>query len=89
MKTIPGIHSDHVSLTHAQVEVARLVAFGKCNKQIANLLDIKVDTVAKHIQGAFEKLHVSNRVGVAEFMIEFNYVTWEEIHAAQGVKWRI
>jgi len=48
-------------LTPQQYTVLSLVADGQLNKQIAGILDIKENTVKKHVSAILEKLQVNNR----------------------------
>jgi len=50
------------SLTEAQLRVARLVAEGGTNRQIADRLFLSPHTVDSHIRHAFAKLGVTSRV---------------------------
>jgi DNA-binding CsgD family transcriptional regulator len=51
----------HHGLTAREVEVLRLVAAGRTNRQIAASLVISEHTVARHVQNIFVKLGVSSR----------------------------
>ncbi|WP_410968661.1 response regulator transcription factor, partial [Salmonella sp. SAL4443] len=48
-----------------ELEVARLVAQGLTNAEIAAHLYISVRTVESHVTRAMQKLGVTNRVGLA------------------------
>jgi DNA-binding NarL/FixJ family response regulator len=49
-------------LSVREMEVLNLIAEGKGNKQIADMLFISVETVKTHIKNIFRKLKVKNRV---------------------------
>jgi DNA-binding NarL/FixJ family response regulator len=51
-------------LTPREVEVARLVATGRTNQQIAEVLVLSDKTVKRHLEHIFGKLGVSSRTGV-------------------------
>lgn len=55
-------------LTERQVEVLRLMAAGRSNKEIARLLCIAEGTVKVHIAAAFKFLKVHNRVSAVAAM---------------------
>ncbi|HEX5467940.1 MAG TPA: LuxR C-terminal-related transcriptional regulator [Gaiellaceae bacterium] len=57
-------------LTPRQVEVLRLVAAGKSNREIAELLVISEHTVARHVQNIFATLRVSSRTAASAFAFE-------------------
>jgi DNA-binding CsgD family transcriptional regulator len=57
-------------LTARQVEVLRLVAAGKSNREIAIELVISEHTVARHLQNMFMKLDVSSRSAATAFAFE-------------------
>jgi two-component system NarL family response regulator len=48
-------------LTEREITVLRLVADGKTNKEIANVLDLSEKTVKNHVRNIFHKLHVYDR----------------------------
>jgi ATP/maltotriose-dependent transcriptional regulator MalT len=57
-------------LTAREVEVLRLVAAGKTNRDIAVELVISEHTVARHLQNMFAKLGVSSRAGATAYAYE-------------------
>jgi DNA-binding NarL/FixJ family response regulator len=60
---------DH-GLTAREVEVLRLIAHGRSNRQIASTLVISERTVARHVQNIFAKLGVSSRASASVFAAE-------------------
>jgi DNA-binding CsgD family transcriptional regulator len=60
---------DH-GLTKRELEVLRLVASGKSNRQIASELVVSEHTVARHVQNIFRKLRVSSRAAATAFAFE-------------------
>jgi DNA-binding NarL/FixJ family response regulator len=54
-------------LTERELEVLRLVAAGKSNREIGTALTISEHTVARHIQNIFAKLGVSSRTAAGAF----------------------
>lgn len=52
-------------LTRMELRVARLVAGGRTNLEIADELDIAERTVKAHLTAIYEKLHVANRLSLA------------------------
>jgi len=57
-------------LTGREVEVLRLVAAGKSNRDIAAELVISEHTVARHLQNIFAMLDVSSRSAATAFAFE-------------------
>lgn len=57
-------------LSAREVEVLRLVAAGKSNREIAAALTISEHTVARHLQNIFAKLGVSSRTAAGAFAFE-------------------
>jgi DNA-binding NarL/FixJ family response regulator len=49
------------SLSAREQEVLQLLARGRLYKEIADRLDISMDTVRKHLQSIYQKLHVHSR----------------------------
>jgi ATP/maltotriose-dependent transcriptional regulator MalT len=54
-------------LTRREVEVLRLLAVGKSNREIGDELYISVKTVARHLSNIYFKLDVSSRVAATAF----------------------
>ena len=61
-------------LTAREVEVLRLVAAGRSNREISAELVISEHTVARHLQNIFAKLDVSSRTAAASFAFEHELV---------------
>jgi ATP/maltotriose-dependent transcriptional regulator MalT len=59
-------------LSEREVEVLRLIAAGRGNREIATMLVISEHTVARHVQNIFAKLGVSSRTAAAAFAFEHN-----------------
>jgi ATP/maltotriose-dependent transcriptional regulator MalT len=57
-------------LTPRELEVLRLVAAGKTNREIAAALVVSEHTVARHVQNIFTKLRVSSRTAATAFAFE-------------------
>jgi predicted ATPase/class 3 adenylate cyclase/DNA-binding CsgD family transcriptional regulator len=55
------------SLSAREAEVLRLVATGKSNREIAEMLSVSPNTVAFHIKSIFNKTGVSNRTEAASY----------------------
>jgi DNA-binding CsgD family transcriptional regulator len=60
---------DH-ELTGREVEVLRLIARGRTNREVASALVISERTVARHVQNIFAKLRVSSRAAASVFAAE-------------------
>ncbi len=61
-------------LTARELEVLRLVATGKSNREIASTLVISEHTVARHVQNIFGKLGVASRTAAGAFAFEHDLV---------------
>jgi DNA-binding CsgD family transcriptional regulator len=66
--TAPG------GLTAREVEVLRLVAEGKTNREIAKALVLSNHTVRRHLQNIFNKIGVASRAGATAFAFQRDLV---------------
>jgi DNA-binding CsgD family transcriptional regulator len=66
--------ADDQGLTVREIEVLRLVAAGKTNREIASALVISERTVARHLQNIYAKLRVSSRTAASAFAFEHDLV---------------
>ena len=64
---IGGAAPERHGLTARELEVLRLVAAGRSNREIAAALVISEHTVARHLQNIFAKLGVSSRTAATGF----------------------
>ncbi len=62
-----GRQGDEAALTSRELEVLRLVADGRTNRQIAQELSVSEATVKFHIGNILDKLHLQNRAQVVAF----------------------
>jgi NarL family two-component system response regulator LiaR len=61
-------------LTPREIDVLRLVALGRSNKEIAAELSLAVPTVTSHLRSILDKLHVQNRTQAAIYALEHHIV---------------
>lgn len=62
------------NLTRRELEVLKLLAVGKYNKEIAEELDISERTVKNHVSNIFKKIDVTDRTQAAVFAIRNNLI---------------
>ena len=65
---------DTHGLTARELEVLRLLAVGKSNREIAGALVISEHTVGRHVQNIYAKLDVSSRAAAGAFAFEHRLV---------------
>jgi ATP/maltotriose-dependent transcriptional regulator MalT len=65
---------DRYGLSPRELEVLRLLASGKSNREIAHSLVISEHTVARHMQHIFTKLGVTSRTTAVAFAFEHDLV---------------
>jgi len=69
-----GGPANSYGLTGRELEVLRLIAGGRSNREIATQLFISEHTVARHVQNIFSKLDVSSRAGATAFAFSHKLV---------------
>jgi len=62
------------ALSNREVEVLRLLAAGKTNRETAEALFISERTVARHVSNIFDKLGVSTRAGATAWAYQRNLI---------------
>jgi DNA-binding NarL/FixJ family response regulator len=62
-------------LTARQIEVLRLVAGGRSNREVAAELYLSEKTVSRHLTNIFTKIGVSSRAAATAFAYEHGVVT--------------
>jgi two-component system, NarL family, response regulator len=65
---------DELQLTKRELEVLTLIAQGRTNQQIAQILFITTGTVRVHVHTILQKLNVSDRTQAAIFALQQNLV---------------
>jgi DNA-binding NarL/FixJ family response regulator len=61
---MPLVDRSPIQLSPREWEIARMVAQGKCNKIIADVLNISAWTVCTHLRRIFAKLGVNSRAAM-------------------------
>ncbi|QZD89360.1 autoinducer binding domain-containing protein [Qipengyuania aurantiaca] len=69
------IEEGEVSLSQRELEVLRLIARGKSNTIIAQLLKISADTVGTYVKRLYAKLGASDRVGATVKALKLKLIT--------------
>ncbi len=57
-------------LTDREVEVLRLIARGRTNREVARLLVVSPKTVGRHVENVYRKIGVSSRAAAAVFAMQ-------------------
>lgn len=65
-------------LLEKEIEVLRLVAQGRDNREIADALDWSIHTVSNRLRVIFEKLHVTNRTQAALYALRQGWATLDD-----------
>ena len=74
-------------LTLREVEVLRLIARGRANKQTADELGISIKTVEKHRQHVMEKLGIHDTAGLTRYAISAGLIENGAMAAAGTAEW--
>jgi ATP/maltotriose-dependent transcriptional regulator MalT len=70
----PAAPSRPSGLTERELEVLRLVAQGRTNREIAEVLVLSEHTVRRHLQNVFGRLGVSSRAAAVAFAVQHDLV---------------
>ncbi|MCL5960906.1 MAG: response regulator transcription factor [Chloroflexi bacterium] len=71
-----------VRLTKREIEILELVNRGCSNKEISELLNIRLQTVKNHLSNIFEKLEVNRRFSAARFLTQLGLTQREKASCA-------
>jgi DNA-binding NarL/FixJ family response regulator len=74
----PGSADPYDSLTDREKQVLKLVAEGRSNKDVADLLGISVKTAMSHREHVMEKLGVHNRTELVRFALKKGVIRVDE-----------
>ena len=74
----PGQSDPYESLTDREKQVLKLVAEGRSNKEVAEVLGISVKTAMSHREHVMEKLGVHNRTELVRFAIRKGVIRVDE-----------
>jgi two-component system, NarL family, response regulator NreC len=67
---VPGATDPYETLTDREKQVLKLVAEGRSNKEVADVLGISVKTAMSHREHVMEKLGVHNRTELVRFALK-------------------
>jgi DNA-binding CsgD family transcriptional regulator len=73
-QTEPARHAHIGPLSEREVQVLRLLAAGKTNREVAGALFISEKTVARHVSNIFDKLGVSSRTRATAWAYEHKLI---------------
>ena len=76
--TASGASDPYESLTDREKQVLKLVAEGRSNKEVADVLGISVKTAMSHREHVMEKLAVHNRTELVRFAIKKGVIRVDE-----------
>lgn len=73
------LHQQDQLLSPREIEVLRLLARGHINKEIADQLNISINTVITHRKNIMQKLHSQSLSKLAVYAVTHGYIKAEEI----------
>jgi NarL family two-component system response regulator LiaR len=79
ISTPPQTHLTPDPLTAREMEILRLVAQGKSNKEIAGNLVIAEETVHTHVSNILNKLHLASRTQAALYALKEGIASMDDI----------
>lgn len=65
LKNVEGLEPQHDNLSAREIEVLKLISYGKMNKEIADTLCISVNTVITHRKNISSKLGIKSASGLS------------------------
>lgn len=75
-----GVEQPLPGLSQREIEVLRLVALGRLNKEIADALGISINTVLSHRKNITAKLGIRSASGLSVYAMMNGYLSPVEIH---------
>jgi DNA-binding NarL/FixJ family response regulator len=75
---VPGAADPYEALTDREKQVLKLVAEGRSNKEVAEVLGISVKTAMSHREHVMEKLGVHNRTELVRFALKKGVIRVED-----------
>ena len=79
----PGSRGLNEPLTKKEMDVLKLAARGITNKQIAEELNLKVQTVRSRLKKVFKKLNVSSRTEAVMYALKKGWISLHEVEQGQ------
>ena len=73
------------ALTHRELEIIAKIATGRSNREVAQVFSISERTVKHHLTNIFNKIGVSNRLGLALFAVNHRLMSQTEPYLTSAV----
>jgi PAS domain S-box-containing protein len=74
----PAIPGARQGLTHRELQVLLLLASGRSNQEIAEALNITLNTAERHVANIYRKLHVRSRTHAAAYALQHGLIPFPE-----------
>jgi DNA-binding NarL/FixJ family response regulator len=78
-KSIANNENSSIELTDREIEVLRKIVHGKSNKEIANVLNISINTVMSHRKNIIQKTHIKSQAGLTVYALNNNILSLESL----------